>query len=57
MLVEVDGDGKVKRQKLFSTKDADVITKPLVSKQVSEDELIIFGEKRKKERFAKVLFK
>ncbi|WP_258104777.1 hypothetical protein [Marinoscillum sp. MHG1-6] len=57
VLVEVDSNGNVNKSSLFSTKDAEVITRPKVCEQVSGDELVLFGQKRKNHQFAKIVFK
>ncbi len=57
VLVELDGLGKQTRKVLFSAKEAEVLTRPLISAQVSENEVILFGQRRRKQRFAKLTFK
>ena len=54
--VMVDGKGTQERFGILSQKDIGVITRPKVSKQISDNELIIYGVKRKKQRFGKITF-
>lgn len=56
VLVEVDLDGKSKKELLFTTKEATVDVLPKVCQQIKSDELIIFGQWRKFQRFAKLKF-
>lgn len=56
VLVEVDAKGNMTKQPLFSAKDAEVITRPKVCEQVSKKEMILFGQKRKQQQFAKITF-
>lgn len=55
-LVEIDGEGNVKKQSLFDARTMKVITRPKVCEQVSQNELILFAQKRKKQQFAKITF-
>lgn len=57
VLVEVDSEGNQTREALFSLKEADVLTQPEICEQVSENEMIIFGQRKKTRRFAKITFK
>lgn len=55
-MVEVDSDGNQKREALFSVRDADVLTRPKVCEQVEKDQVILFGQKKKIHKFAKLSF-
>lgn len=57
VLVEMDDRGKQTREALFTVKDADIITRPVVCEQISPNELILYGQRKKTHRFAKVTFK
>ena len=57
VLVELDSNGKQTREALFSAKEADVLTRPLVCEQISKNEMVLFGQRRKTHRFAKITFK
>ncbi len=57
VLVELDSDGKQTREALFSSGEADILTRPKVCEQISENEMILFGQRRKTHRFAKITFK
>lgn len=56
-LVEIDGEGNQTREALFKANEAEVYTRPKVCEQVSPNELIVFGQKKKMQRFAKIIFK
>jgi len=56
-LVEVDADGKVEKEAMFSAKDSGVLLRPKVCKRTSENEMILFGQRGKKQRYGKVTFK
>lgn len=55
-LAEIKPDGTVNKYPLFSNREEGVLTRPKVSKQTRADELIIYGEKNRKYKFAKVIF-
>lgn len=58
VLVTLTMDGKQKREALFNTRDSGVLIRPKVCKQIDDsNELIIFGQRGKKQRFAKITFK
>lgn len=57
VLVELDLDGIQDREALFSTSQANILARPKVCKQISKNQLIIFGQRKKTQRFAKVTFK
>lgn len=56
VLVALDSEGKQTKEALFSARDADIITRPLVCEQISKDEMILFGQRKKTHRFAKIAF-
>lgn len=55
-LVEVDSNGNQSREALFSVRDADILMRPKVSEQVQENELILFGQRKKVQKFARLTF-
>ncbi|WMJ75511.1 hypothetical protein RCC89_20450 [Cytophagaceae bacterium ABcell3] len=57
VLAEVDMSGNVSKQALFDNKSASTITRPKVCEQISDDEIVIFGQRGRKNRFASVTFK
>lgn len=57
VLVTVNARGEQKREPLFSTAEAEVIIRPKVSSQVAQRKMILFGQKRKNQRFAQLIFK
>lgn len=57
VLVELDSEGRQTREALFSAKEAEILTRPKVCEQISHNELVLFGQKGKTQRFAKIFFK
>jgi len=57
VMVELDAQGKQSREALFSVKESDILTRPMVCEQISKDELVLFGQRKKTHRFAKLTFK
>ena len=57
VLVTLDMEGNQKKVPLFMTADAAVIIRPKVCEQISADELVVFGQRKKNQRFAKIKFK
>ena len=57
VLVSVDGKGKVKKEPLFQVRDTNTYTKPKVCEQISRDQMIIFSQRNRKTKFAKLTFK
>jgi len=56
-IVEVDREGNINRDKLFSVRDKEVLLRTHLSNQISDNEAIIVGKKDKKYRLAKIIFK
>lgn len=56
-LTQMDINGEFKSQPLFGAKDIGALIRPKVAEQISENEVILFAQWRKKQRFAKVTFK
>jgi hypothetical protein len=55
VLAIISGDGEEKKHSLFSLKDAGkILTRPVQSEQIDDHTLIIYCERGKNERFAKV---
>ncbi len=57
VLVQLDSDGRQVKEALFNTKEAKFLIRPKVAKQISNNELVIYGQKKKAERFGKITFK
>jgi len=57
VLVQVDSDGRQVKEALFNIRDAELLIRPKVSNQISNNELVIYSQKRKMERFGKITFK
>ena len=57
VLVQVDADGRQVKEALFNAKEAELLIRPKVCEQISDNEVVIYGKKRKTERVGKVTFK
>jgi hypothetical protein len=57
VLVEVDNQGKQSKEILFTVEDVQSFTLPKVSEQISKDEVMLFGQYKRKNRFFRVQFK
>jgi hypothetical protein len=56
VLVTLYQDGEQTREELFNRKETGIITRPKVCEQISEREMILFGQRKKKQRFASITF-
>lgn len=56
-LIDMDMDGRQNREILFIATDAQVYTRPKVFEQISDDTMIIFGQRKKLSRYGKIIFK
>jgi len=56
MLATVNADGTVDMKDLFRNKESGVIIRPMVCRQVSENEMIIYGEWGRKYKFGRIGF-
>lgn len=57
VLVELDSEGNQTREALFSLKKAEILMLPKICKQISENEMLLFDQRKKIHRFAKITFK
>lgn len=57
VLITMDGRGKFKKEALFDARGTGVYIRPKVGRQISFDETILFGQKKKKQKLAKVTFR
>jgi len=57
VLVSLDLEGYQTREALFSVKANKILTRPKVCQQISQNEMVIFGQRKKKNRFSKITFK
>lgn len=55
-LVKIRPNGTISKYPLFSNKEEGIITRPKVSKQTQSNELIIYGERSRKYKFARLKF-
>ncbi|CAN5140263.1 hypothetical protein BH09BAC3_BH09BAC3_32220 [soil metagenome] len=56
VIVSLDQNGKETKQPVFSSADVDVITRPKVCEQISNNTVILFGQRKKEQQFAKITF-
>jgi len=56
MLATINADGTVDMKDLFRNKEAGVIIRPMVCRQVVDNEMIIYGEWRRKYKFGRIKF-
>ena len=56
-IVELTEGGEVTREVLFTKDDANVIVRTYVSEQMSNNEFVLFGDRKKKNQFFKLRFK
>ncbi|MDH5381306.1 MAG: hypothetical protein OEW75_10665 [Cyclobacteriaceae bacterium] len=57
VMVELNSRGEMTKQPLFASKEMGTIIRPVVAEQISQNEVILFGQWKKNQRFARVLFK
>jgi len=55
ILASLDQKGQQTRQAVFALRDVEVVMRPKVCEQVTNREVILFGQRRKKQQFARVL--
>lgn len=56
-VVTMDKDGNITREPLFSDAETEVYCRPKVCDQFNDDQMLLFGERGKKEQFAIITFK
>ncbi len=56
MHATVNTKGKVSIKELFNNKEVGILTKPILCKQTSRNEMIIYGERGKRFKFGKIEF-
>lgn len=55
-LAEVRKDGSVRTFPLFHNRDADIITRPKICRQIGSRKMMIYGERNRNYRFAELVF-
>ncbi len=55
--VELDVDGKTTKDAMFNTRDVEISIRPKVCKQISDNQLMIYGKRGKKENVAVITFR
>ncbi len=56
VLVTLNGKGEMKKEALFQERDTKTTTKPKVCEQISKNHMIIYSERNKKAKFARLTF-
>ena len=56
-LAEVTYDGDIRRKVLFSNREEETVLRPKSCVQISDEEMIIFGQRKKEHRLGKLTFK
>ncbi|MFC1733161.1 hypothetical protein ACFL6I_22920 [candidate division KSB1 bacterium] len=57
VVVEVDAEGNLEKEALFTSEKKDIKIRPKVSEQISETELVLYGERKKVKGLVKVTLK
>lgn len=55
-LATLSPDGTYEKIPLFSNRDESIVTRPKIARQISKNELIIFGTFKKRYKFGKIVF-
>ena len=55
-IARINNQGKLTRETLFDNKEVEVVIQPRVCEQVDDNNLMIFGQKRKYDQFGIVSF-
>jgi len=56
MLASVNTQGEVNIKELFKNRDEGILTRPMLCRQTSKNEMVIFGERGKKYKFGRIKF-
>ncbi len=56
-IATLDNEGKLVRETLFDNSETEVVIRPSVCEQIDDNNLMIFGQKRKIDQFGIVSFK
>jgi hypothetical protein len=56
VIASLDQKGNVTKQPIFNAVDAEVIMRPKVCEQISNNEIILFGQRKKNQQFARLIF-
>lgn len=57
VMVEVSNKGQQKKEVIFAARSYPILARPLLSSQVSEDEVILLGQRKKVNKLTKLKFK
>ena len=57
VLVEMDIKGQQTREALFATVDVGILARPKVCSQVSDNEMVLFGQRKRTQRYGRVTFR
>jgi hypothetical protein len=56
VMVSLDQNGNSTKQPIFNAVDAEVIMRPKVCEQIANKEIILFGQRKKNQQFARLMF-
>jgi hypothetical protein len=56
VLASLTEKGELERKPLFTSADVEVITRPKVCEQIGGSEIILFGQRKKSQQFARITF-
>jgi hypothetical protein len=56
ILATLNQQGQQTRQPVFALNGGEVLTRPKVCEQISSNEMILFGQRKNKQQFARVTF-
>jgi hypothetical protein len=56
IIAQIDKNGIITKKSLFASLKKDIITRPKVCEQISEKEMVIFGQKKTTQRFSMIVF-
>jgi hypothetical protein len=56
VVASLDQKGNLTKKAIFNAKDADVITVPKVCEQISNSEVVLFGQRKKTQQFGRLSF-
>lgn len=56
VIVSLDQNGNQTKQPIFNAVDAEVIMRPKVCEQITNKEVILFGQRKKNQQFARMVF-
>jgi hypothetical protein len=56
MIASVDSEGNIDRRPLFTNREVETITRPKLCRQISPDEMLLFGQRGRANQFGRITF-